>query len=128
MPTYGYRCPKCERDFDKRASMSDAGLPQPCPECGEMSERSVTPVGFILAGDNWPSKVGRIKGQMAEKNKRLDVKSNERKKDAPGMWLAPNVEGERTDSWADAQKLAASKGKDTKSYEPMIQKEKRGEK
>ena len=128
MPTYTYRCAKCEEEFEKRASMNDAALPQPCPECGLASERSVTPVGFILAGDNWPSKVGRVKGQMAEKNKRLDAKSRERRNEAPGMTLAPNVEGERTDSWADAQKLAASKGKDTASYEPLIQKEKRGKK
>lgn len=128
MPTYTYRCAPCENEFEKYAPMADAALPQPCPKCGQQSERCVAPVGFILAGDNWPGKAGRIKGQMAEKNKRLGVKSNERKKEAPGMWLAPNVEGERVDSWAEAQKLAASRGKDAKSYEPMVQKEKRGEK
>jgi len=34
------------------------------------------------------------------------------------------VDGERTGTWAEAQKLAESKGKDTTSYAPLIAKEK----
>ena len=45
------------------------------------------------------------------------------KRDGPGITLAPNVSGERVESWADAQKLAASKGKDTSSYESLVRKE-----
>ena len=126
MPTYGYRCPKCDADFDKVARMADSSLPQPCPTCETLSSRTVTPASFILAGDSWPSKASRIKGQMVEKNKRLSVMSRERSIEAPNMTLAPNVGGEQVDSWADAQKLAASKGKDAASYEPLVQKEKRG--
>ena len=43
-----------------------------------------------------------------------------------GGSLAPNVDGERVDSWSDAQKLAKSKGKSAESYEPLVQKEKKG--
>jgi len=95
-----------------------------CPTCGVQAQRVIASVrGFNLAGDNWPSKAGRIKDQMRKKNQRLSAKSNEKRVDQPGMTLAPNVEGERVGSWGEAQKLAASKGKDTSSYEPMVQKE-----
>jgi hypothetical protein len=40
--------------------------------------------------------------------------------------LAPNVDGERTDSWSDATKLAKSKGKDTSGYEKYARKERSG--
>jgi hypothetical protein len=60
---------------------------------------------------------------MAEKNRRLDQKQAERKREAPGVRLAPNVEGERVGSWSEAKKLAESKGKDGSTYEPMIRKE-----
>jgi hypothetical protein len=58
---------------------------------------------------------------MAAKNRRLDAKQRER---PSPVTLAPNVGGEQTDTWAEAQKLAASKGKDTTSYEPLVTKEK----
>ena len=45
------------------------------------------------------------------------------KRDAPGMRLAPNVDGERTGTWTEAKKLAESKGKDASSYDPMIKRE-----
>ncbi len=49
--------------------------------------------------------------------------SNEMKRDAPAVTLAPNVDGERVDSWSDAQKLAKSKGKNADSYNALVQKE-----
>ena len=105
--------------------MDECSNPQPCPECGAMARRVIGQVNFILKGDDWVGKNLKIKGQMAAKNRRLDKKQDEMKRDAPGMTLAPNVNGERVDSWSDAQKLAASKGKNTESYSPMIQAEKK---
>lgn len=127
MPTYDYLCPACGEKFEKMVPMDQYQEPQACPVCGVLSQKGVVAPGFILAGDNWPSKASRIKGQMARKNVRLGAKSRERRHDAPGMRLAPNVGGERVDSWSDAQKMAASQGKDTSSYDPLVQKEKRGE-
>jgi hypothetical protein len=64
-----------------------------------------------------------IARQMADKNKKLAVKEDEFKKEGPGMRLAPNVAGERVDSWKEASKLAASKGKDASGYEALARKE-----
>ena len=61
---------------------------------------------------------------MATKNRRLDAKTEEMKRDAPGVSLVPNVGGERTDSWAEAGRLAASQGKDPSGYEAKAKTEK----
>jgi hypothetical protein len=77
----------------------------------------------IFKGDGWVSKNLRVAGQMADKNKRLDQKQNERKREAPGVKLAPNVDGERVGSWSEAKKLAESQGKDGSTYNAKIREE-----
>ena len=105
--------------------MDDHAIPQPCPSCGHSNEKIFKPTtNFILKGDGWTGKNLRIKNQMREKNKKLDARTSEMKRDQPNVSLAPNVDGERVDSWADAQKLAKSKGKNTESYAPLVAKEK----
>jgi len=124
MPTYTYTCTACETKVDKRRAVSERDEALPCPECGEETKRaSVYGLRFNLPGDDWASKNGRISGQMAEKNRKLKAKEEQMKRDAPGMRLAPNVEGERVDTWSEAKRLAESKGKDGSSYDPMIKKE-----
>jgi putative FmdB family regulatory protein len=123
MPTYEYTCEKCGEPFERFMSMSHSDDPQTCEACGGPGKKTISMPSFILKGDDWTSKNLRVAGQMAEKNKRLDQKQNERKREAPGMRLAPNVDGERVGSWSEAQKLAASKGKDTESYVPKIREE-----
>ena len=123
MPTYAYQCLTCELAFDKKLPLAQYKDPQECPECGGETKKLVTMPRFNLAGDGWQSKNQRVRQHMSEKNRRLKVKEEEMKRDAPGMKLAPNVAGERTESWSEAQKLAADKGLDTASYEPMIRKE-----
>lgn len=109
--------------------MDDYDKLQPCPKCGTENKKLFRPTkNFILKGDGWTGKNHRVKQQMREKNKRLDARTAEMKRDAPNVTLAPNVDGERVDSWADAQKLAKSKGKNTESYESMITKEKESKK
>ena len=129
MPIYAYKCAdaKCANMFEKQLPVSDYDSDQDCPACGSGSEKQVGGVGFVLRGDAWPGKNIRIKNQMSAKNQRLTAKQNERKKDAPMVTLAPNVEGERVGSWEEAKKLAASKGKATSTYDDMIRKEKRGD-
>ena len=86
----------------------------------------VTKPNFILRGDGWAGKNNRIAGQMRRKNQRLDAKQRERRKDGSGgVTLAPNVGGERVDSWSEASKLAKSKGKDTSGYDRLAAKEKK---
>lgn len=124
MPTYAYRCTECEEEFTRMLSLSEYNDPQTCPNCQHRpAQKLITPVGVIFKGDGWVDKNLRIRKQMAKKNERLDKISAERKRDAPGMKLAPNVEGERVESWSDAAKLAGEKGKDTSGYESMARKE-----
>jgi len=123
MPSYSYRCQECEAVFDATVSRAECAQPQPC-SCGGDAKRVVGTIGFVLKGDGWVGKNQKIKGQMARKNVRLDTKSRERRHDAPGVRLVPNVEGERVDSWDEAAKLAKSKGYDNTSFKQMAQQEK----
>lgn len=125
MPIYTYACDACEIPFELILPMSQCQDSQACPSCGATARKTVAPVAFILAGDGWASKNGRVAAQMAEKNRRLEAKQEERRRDAPGVKLAPNVGGERVDSWADAQKLAKSQGKDAGSYDKLVATEKK---
>lgn len=124
MPTYSYHCDKCDSGFDRILPISLYNEPQNCPECGEGPARKlVTPIGFILKGNDWTGKNLKIKRQMEEKNKHLDAKQRERAMDGSGgVRLVPNVDGERVDSWSEASKLASSKGKDTSGYDKIAAK------
>ena len=128
MPTYTYHCDACDEPFEKVLPMSRYDEPQDCPTCTEgPARRTLTAAaggGFILKGDGWASKNNRVAGQMRRKNQRLDSKKQERKQEA-GIKLVPNVEGERTESWSDAAKLAQSKGKKTSGYTQRAASEKK---
>jgi len=124
MPIYAYQCQSCEHTFDKMLSLSQYKEAQPCEECGEGTKKLITAVNLNFSGDGWATKNGRIAYQMRKKNERLKAKENERKRDAPGISLVPNVGGEGVDSWGDAAKLAKSQGKDTSGYTKLAQKEK----
>ena len=130
MPTYIYRCKNCQNEYTLyNVPMSDYKKEQPCPQCETLNVKVFQPTrNFILKGDGWTGKNMRIKQQMRDKNKKLDARTAEMKRDAPNVSLAPNVDGERVDSWSEAQKLAKSKGKSTESYEPLIAKEKESKK
>lgn len=125
MPTYEYRCVSCAHEFERVLRMAQSSEPQACPECGTSpaTKRVSAGGGFILSGDGWSGKNIRIANQMAEKNRRLNAKQDVIKRDAPAVTLAPNVDGERVGSWAEAQKLAASKGKDASTYDAVVRKE-----
>jgi putative FmdB family regulatory protein len=124
MPTYSYLCESCQLNFDKILPMSKFDSPQSCPDCGKSpAKKLVTPINFVLVGNDWTGKNLKVAGEMRKKNERLDLKTAERRMDSPGVTLVPNVGGERVDSWSEASKLAASKGKDTSGYDSMARKE-----
>lgn len=126
MPTYDFTCNVCGSTFEKVLRISEYDTPQTCPKCGsENTTRRVSCTNFVLVGDSWPSKNARVKSQMKKRRKCAGKRMADHA--APQELLVPNVNGERTESWADAQKLAASKGKDASGYDPLVQKEKRGE-
>lgn len=129
MTTYPYECNACEFQFEIQMRMSDYDSKKkpPCPECeSEDVSRIFTSPMINFAGDGWSTKNGRIAGQMRDKNKRLASKERDMKGDGMIPQLAPNVGGERVDSWSEAKKLAKSKGKDTSGYEKYARKERAG--
>jgi putative FmdB family regulatory protein len=116
MPFYGFDCSSCGANFSRRLSVDARDTPQVCPECGVPDvTREISVPMFNLPGDDYPGKNHRIARQMERKNRILETKQEVRKREA-GVRLVPNVEGEKVDSWAEAAKLAASKGKDTAGY------------
>ena len=125
---YDYKCSECDTEYQCRIPMDDHAVPQPCPSCGAENLKLWKPTtNMIFKGDGWSTKNERVKRQMRAKNAKLDQRQYEMKRDTNvGGRLAPNVDGERVDSWSDAQKLAKSKGKNTESYAPLIAKEKKG--
>jgi putative FmdB family regulatory protein len=126
MPNYEYKCDECDHSFERLLKIAQYKDPQDCPECGHgPAKKMITGgTGFILRGDGWAGKNAKIKSQMRQKNQRLKGKEDQWKKDA-AISLAPNVGGERVDTWSDASKLARSKGKDTSGYDKLARKEKK---
>ena len=120
MLTYTFECLSCGNQFEREMSIKECDTPQTC-ECGGASKKIVVlnETGFILSGDGWASKDMRTKAQMTERGR----KAGRRSKGIPTPKLVPNVEGEQVDSWSEAKKLAASKGKNATSYDPLVQKE-----
>lgn len=123
MPTYEYHCDACDEGFERVLRMSQSDEPQPCPACAGVTRKRVSLPHVIFAGDDWATKNGRVAAQMTKKNARLTDKQGVRKREAPGISLVPNVDGERVSSWGDAQKLASSKGKDASTYEKKVRSE-----
>ena len=124
MPTYEFKCPACGASVERTMPIKDFEQPQTCA-CGAPLERQIpSNLGMVLKGDGWPGKAMKVNGQMAAKNRRIGARSAEKARDAPGLKLVPNVGGEQVESWSEAKNLAASKGKDTSTYEPLVQKEK----
>jgi len=100
--------------------MSKSDVAESCPDCDGDTKRLITGCGIIFKGDDWASKNGRIASQMRAKRADLGVKQEALRRDTNiGGRLVPNVEGERTDSWSEAAKLAKDKGKDIAGYENM---------
>jgi len=51
MPLYEYECEKHGDKpvrFEQRRPMSESSLPAPCPECGEDSQRVMSPCSYKL--------------------------------------------------------------------------------
>ena len=124
MPTYSYECQDCEADFERILPLAEYKAPQTC-DCGsDNTQKLITAVGLNFPGDGWASKNGRIQRQMVEKNKKLAKKEKDYKRSGRIPTLVPTVNGEQTESWSDATKLAKDKGKDTTGYEKFARKEK----
>lgn len=124
MPTYAYHCEPCDLEFEEILPISRYDEPQNCPDCGVVARKMITPFNFNLVGDGWAGKNEKIRRQMSQRGRRASGKMEELKRDQPMVSLAPNVNGERVESWSEAKKLAQSQGKAGSTYDPLIRKEK----
>ena len=123
MPIYEYTCQECGTEFEEIIDMEDRDIPQPCTECQTLTIRGLSMPSFILKGDGWTGKNEKVRREMQDKNRRIIPKQNEIKREAPGVKLVPNVDGERVENWKEAKKLAESKGKVTTTYDQQVRKE-----
>lgn len=120
MPEYAFKCSneECGTGFFKTLALVNRNEDQACPKCSSPADKVIPEgVGGVLRGDAWPGKNIRVKNQMHERRQRVGEREHVLKMEGPQFNLAPNVGGERVDSWDEAAKLAASQGKDTAEYE-----------
>lgn len=75
MPTYGYRCTKCERLFDSFHSMSCTD-PQHCPDCGAVGKKLMSASSVIFKGSGFYSTDYRDSGYLEAKKQ--DVKPTDK--------------------------------------------------
>lgn len=52
MPTYEYKCPKCQITWETTFSMDEVNMMR-CSDCGEMAERVYGSFGLIFKGTGW---------------------------------------------------------------------------
>lgn len=50
MPSYDFRCPRCDEDLTVLKSMSEAEKPEPCPTCHKPMARVFTVPGYRVKG------------------------------------------------------------------------------
>ncbi|MBP5467895.1 MAG: hypothetical protein J6Z11_01465 [Candidatus Riflebacteria bacterium] len=82
MPTYSYRCTKCEKVFDSFHSMSCTD-PQYCPVCGAVGTKLLSASSVIFKGSGFYSTdyrdSGYLEAEKKEENTMLtDNKSSEK--------------------------------------------------
>lgn len=53
MPTYTYLCPSENKKFTVFKRMSEMQLEEPCPKCGDMSQKVIDRANFVLKGGGW---------------------------------------------------------------------------
>lgn len=68
MPTYSYRCTKCERVFDSFHSMSCTD-PQYCPVCGAVGTKLLSASSVIFKGSGFYSTDYRDSGYLEAQKK-----------------------------------------------------------
>ncbi len=127
MPEYAYSCtgPECGSGFFKTLAIVNRNEAQTCPDCSAPATKIVAEgVAGVLRGDAWPGKNIRVKNQMHRRREAVGQREQVLKMDGPQFTLAPNVGGERVDSWDEAARLAASKGKSTDEYEKRARSDK----
>jgi len=118
---YDFLCPKCGNVQEGRCSISKADSYHPeCEECGTPTNKTFIAKNFegqlVLKGD-WDSKIAKETKHRLARSAEMKKKQRD---NHPVPKLAPNVDGERVESWSDAKKLAKDKGHDTRNYDAKV--------
>jgi hypothetical protein len=129
MSVYTVECSACGAATSVQRSPKDFPALKrdgaPCAACGLMASYVFQPGGLRVnfAGPSWSDK------NMREKDYRLKRSETLARRQKDNHWtptLQPNFQGERTDTWREAQHLASSQGAALpETYEPLVQAESR---
>ncbi len=76
MPTYEYRCPDCNNQYETREGF-DAPARQPCPRCGGNAKRIYSAPPIVFKGSGWYVTDSRGKGDSATIGGAGDTRSAE---------------------------------------------------
>lgn len=85
MPTYSYKCKKCNKVFDAFHSMSCTD-PQHCPECNGEGHKLMSASSVIFKGSGFYSTdyrdSGYLEAKRNEQDKKSESKDNKSSKDS----------------------------------------------
>lgn len=123
LPTYQMRCQGCGARGDVRLAASAKPVAA-CQQCqGSMEAVLPDRLALVQRGDDWVGRAQKLRGQMAARSARVGRAQEEQRRELPR--LQPNVGGMRTDTWAEAARLARSQGLDASPYEERSRQEDR---
>ncbi|MDD3001632.1 MAG: zinc ribbon domain-containing protein [Candidatus Riflebacteria bacterium] len=112
MPTYSYRCTKCERVFDAFHSMNCTST-QYCPECGAAGTKLLSASSVIFKGSGFYSTDYRDTGYLEAKKK--DVKEPAKLEAKPTTETAPQSTETSNSTVAKPEAKATTPAKDNSS-------------
>ena len=108
MPTYSYRCTKCEKVFDSFHSMSCTD-PQYCPVCGAVGTKLLSASSVIFKGSGFYSTDYRDSGYLEAQKKDTSAESEKTSKPSAESKATTTAETKKT------EEKSASTAKTTES-------------
>ena len=105
MPTYSYRCTKCEKVFDSFHSMSCTD-PQYCPVCGAVGTKLLSASSVIFKGSGFYSTDYRDSGYLEAQKKETTSESDKPAKTETDS--KPKTESKATSETASSSTTSSS--------------------
>lgn len=119
VPTYQMQCRTCRAQ--ESVQMGPSPRPTaPCSACSGTLEAVLGRVAMAQRGDDWVGRAQKLRGQMGRRADRIGRAEQEQRRELPR--LQPNVGGLRTETWAEAARLAQSQGLDPEPFRKMDRK------